>query len=134
MPEISEAQRVSRYTRPVQSRARGAAGDRLLSGARAELGVILGRELPWETPAELRDQAPWSPPVPRSPHPSAPHTFATTPAFLERWGLNSLTDLPKLDRLRDDGLLSKVAVLARASTHDDERDLATGEDGGAAAL
>jgi len=66
--------------------------------------------------------------------PERPHTFATTPAFLERWGLNSLTDLPKLDRLRDDGLLSKVAVLARASTHDDERALARGEDGGAAAL
>ena len=29
------------------------------------------------------------------------------------WGLNSLADLPELDRLRDDGLLSKAAILAR---------------------
>ena len=62
--------------------------------------------------AELRDQAPWSPPAPRSPHPRAPHTFVTTPAFLEHWGLNSLADLPELDRLRDDGLLSKAAIRA----------------------
>jgi segregation and condensation protein B len=79
---------------------------------RAELGVILGREIPRETLAELRDQALVAP-GPRSPQPGAPHTFVTTPAFLEHWGLNSLADLPELDRLRDDGLLSKAAILAR---------------------
>jgi segregation and condensation protein B len=81
---------------------------------RAELGVILGREIPREILAELRDQALVTP-GPRSPQPGAPHTFVTTPAFLERWGLNSLADLPELERLRDDGLLSKAAVLARAA-------------------
>jgi segregation and condensation protein B len=88
---------------------------------RAELGVILGREIPRETLAVLRDQALVAP-GPRSPRPGAPHTFVTTPAFLERWGLNSLADLPELDRLRDDGLLSKAAVLARAMAPDDGED------------
>jgi segregation and condensation protein B len=67
----------------------------------------------------LRDQALVAP-GPRSTRPGAPHTFVTTPAFLERWSLNSLADLPELDRLRDDGLLSKAAMLARATAPDDD--------------
>ena len=84
---------------------------------RAELGVILGREIARETLAELRDRALVAP-GPRSPQPGAPHTFVTTPAFLEHWGLNSLADLPELERLRDDGLLSKAAILARPPDDD----------------
>jgi len=48
----------------------------------------------------------------------------TTPPFLERWGLNSL---PELDRLRDDSLLSKVSVLSRAATLNDDCGNPTGE-------
>jgi segregation and condensation protein B len=44
---------------------------------------------------------------PRSPQPGAPHTYVTTPAFLELWGLQSLRDLPDLDRLEEAGLLGK---------------------------
>ena len=85
----------------------------------AELGVILGREIPREKSGRTA-----RPGRPRPPQPGAPHTFVTTPAFLERWGLNSL---PELDRLRDDSLLSKVSVLSRAATLNDDCRNPTGE-------
>jgi segregation and condensation protein B len=47
---------------------------------------------------------------PRSPQPGAPYTYVTTPAFLELAGLNSLRDLPDLDRLEDAGLLGHVPL------------------------
>jgi segregation and condensation protein B len=47
---------------------------------------------------------------PRSPQPGAPHTYVTTPAFLELWGLASLRDLPGLARLEDAGLLGKAPL------------------------
>jgi hypothetical protein len=47
---------------------------------------------------------------PRSPQPGAPHTYATTPAFLELWGLASLRDLPDLDRLEEAGLLGTAPL------------------------
>jgi segregation and condensation protein B len=47
---------------------------------------------------------------PRSPQPGAPHTYVTTPAVLELWGLASLRDLPDLDRLEDAGLLGKAPL------------------------
>jgi segregation and condensation protein B len=37
--------------------------------------------------------------------PGRPLTYATTPAFLEHFGLQSLSDLPDVDELRDLGLL-----------------------------
>jgi segregation and condensation protein B len=47
---------------------------------------------------------------PRSPQPGAPHTYVTTLAFLELWGLASLRDLPDLARLEDAGLLGKAPL------------------------
>jgi segregation and condensation protein B len=47
---------------------------------------------------------------PRSPQPGAPHTYVTTPTFLELCGLQSLRDLPDLDRLKDAGLLGKAPL------------------------
>ena len=47
---------------------------------------------------------------PRSPQPGAPATYVTTKLFLERWGLDSLRDLPDIDRLEDAGLLGTVPL------------------------
>jgi segregation and condensation protein B len=59
------------------------------------------------------------------PQPGAPHTYVTTPAFLTLWGLQSLRDLPDLDRLEEAGLLGKAPRPdelrgALGSTDDDE--------------
>jgi segregation and condensation protein B len=47
---------------------------------------------------------------PRSPQPGAPYTYVTTQAFLEQWGLQSLRDLPDIDRLEEAGLLGKAPL------------------------
>jgi segregation and condensation protein B len=47
---------------------------------------------------------------PRSPQPGAPATYVTTKLFLERWGLDSLRDLPDIDRLEEAGLLGTVPL------------------------
>jgi segregation and condensation protein B len=47
---------------------------------------------------------------PRSPQPGAPLTYVTTKVFLERFGLDSLRDLPDIDRLEDAGLLGTVPL------------------------
>jgi segregation and condensation protein B len=47
---------------------------------------------------------------PRSPQPGAPATYVTTKAFLDRFGLDSLRDLPDFDRLEDAGLLGTVPL------------------------
>ena len=47
---------------------------------------------------------------PRSPLPGAPVTYVTTKLFLERFGLDSLRDLPDIDRLEDAGLLGTVPL------------------------
>jgi segregation and condensation protein B len=47
---------------------------------------------------------------PRSPQPGAPVTYVTTPTFLERFGFDSLRDLPDIDRLEDAGLLGTVPL------------------------
>ena len=47
---------------------------------------------------------------PRSPQPGAPMTYVTTKAFLDRFGLDSLRDLPDFDRLEDAGLLGTVPL------------------------
>lgn len=42
---------------------------------------------------------------PRAPEPGAPLTYVTTPAFLARFGLVSLRDLPDIEALQEAGLL-----------------------------
>jgi segregation and condensation protein B len=49
---------------------------------------------------------------PRSPQPGAPFTYITTDDFLSLYGLNSLRDLPDMEKLEDAGLLRKDALLA----------------------
>jgi segregation and condensation protein B len=73
---------------------------------RAGLGDILGRNISRDVIAALRG-ANLIATGPRSPQPGAPHTYVTTPTFLELWGLPSLRDLPDLDRLEEAGLLGK---------------------------
>jgi segregation and condensation protein B len=74
---------------------------------RAGLGDILGRKISRDVIAALRG-ANLIATGPRSPQPGAPHTYVTTPAFLGLWGLQSLRDLPDLDRLEEAaGLLGK---------------------------
>jgi segregation and condensation protein B len=67
-------------------------------------------------------------PGPRSPQPGAPHTYVTTGEFLSRYGLDSLQDLPELEKLRDAGLLSKADVLARVGVPRPEADEASKAD------
>jgi segregation and condensation protein B len=78
---------------------------------RAELCQILGREISRDTLATLRATGLIGA-GPRSPRAGAPLTFVTTPTFLERFGLASLRDMPDMDKLEDEGLLSKEALLS----------------------
>jgi chromosome segregation and condensation protein ScpB len=73
---------------------------------RSSLGDILGRKISRDAIAALRS-AGLVATGPRSPQPGAPHTYVTTPAFLGLSGLQSLRDLPDLDRLEEAGLLGK---------------------------
>jgi chromosome segregation and condensation protein ScpB len=78
---------------------------------RAEIGQILGKDIHRDIFARLRT-AGLIGPGPRSPVPGAPYTFVTTERFLTVYGLETLHDLPDIERLRDAGLLSNENVLA----------------------
>jgi segregation and condensation protein B len=78
---------------------------------RAELCQILGRDISRDLLAALR-QTGLVGAGPRSPRAGAPLTFVTTGKFLERFGLASLRDMPEMERLEDEGLLSKDALLS----------------------
>jgi segregation and condensation protein B len=93
---------------------------------RAGLADILCRNISRDVIAALRG-AELVATGPRSPQPGAPHTYVTTPAFLGLWGLQSLRDLPDLDRLEEAGLLGKAPLPeelrgALGITDDDEDD------------
>jgi segregation and condensation protein B len=94
---------------------------------RAELGAILGKTIDRAILTRLRDEQLVAP-GPRSPQPGAPHTYVTTGEFLSRYGLDSLQDLPELEKLRDAGLLSKADVLARVGVPRPEADEASKAD------
>ena len=49
---------------------------------------------------------------PRSPQPGAPYTFVTTKGFLSQFGLDTLRDLPDLEKLEEAGLLAKDELAA----------------------
>jgi chromosome segregation and condensation protein ScpB len=72
---------------------------------RGELSTMFGKEISRDTIAGLRD-AGFLGSGPRSPTPGAPYTYVTTRHFLSAFGLETLRDLPDLERLEDDGLLS----------------------------
>ncbi|WEX79475.1 SMC-Scp complex subunit ScpB (plasmid) [Sinorhizobium numidicum] len=76
---------------------------------RGELSKIFGKEVSRDTIGSLRD-AGFLGSGPRSPTPGAPYTYVTTKHFLSVFGLETLRDLPDLERLEDAGLLSRQAL------------------------
>jgi segregation and condensation protein B len=70
---------------------------------RADLGEIFGREIGRDIIADLRADGLIAT-GPRAPRPGAPVTYVTTPRFLERFGLESLHDLPDPEQ-QDAGVL-----------------------------
>lgn len=73
---------------------------------RGELSTMFGKEVSRDTIASLRD-AGFLGSGPRSPTPGAPYTYVTTKHFLSAFGLETLRELPDLERLEDAGLLSR---------------------------
>lgn len=73
---------------------------------RGELSKIFGKEVSRDTIGSLRD-AGFIGSGPRSPTPGSPYTYVTTKLFLSAFGLETLRDLPDIERLEDAGLLSR---------------------------
>ncbi|MDB5555767.1 MAG: chromosome segregation/condensation ScpB-like protein [Rhizobium sp.] len=80
---------------------------------RAELSRVFGKEVSRDTIAGLRAAA-FIASGPRSPTPGAPYTYVTTRQFLSAFGLETLRDLPDIERLEDAGLLSRHALAREA--------------------
>jgi segregation and condensation protein B len=78
---------------------------------RSELSQIIGREIGRDLIVKLRDTGLVGT-GPRSPRAGAPNTLVTTPKFLEQFGFASLRELPDMERLEDEGLLTKEALLS----------------------
>ena len=78
---------------------------------RGELSKIFGKEVSRDTIASLRS-ATFLGSGPRSPTPGAPYTYVTTRQFLSAFGLETLRDLPDVERLEDAGLLSRNKMAA----------------------
>lgn len=85
---------------------------------RGELSKMFGREVSRDTIASLRD-AGFLGSGPRSPTPGAPYTYVTTRHFLSAFGLETLRELPDLERLEDAGLLSREALEGDALAEDE---------------
>ncbi|NKX68264.1 SMC-Scp complex subunit ScpB (plasmid) [Labrenzia sp. 5N] len=92
---------------------------------RGELTQLFGKEVSRDTIAGLRS-AGFLGTGPRSPTPGAPYTYVTTKHFLSAFSLNTLRDLPDIERLEDAGLLSRQVpetdLLAQQEDGDEDRD------------
>ena len=77
---------------------------------RGELTTMFGKEVIRDTIASLRD-AGFLGSGPRSPTAGAPYTYVTSKHFLSVFGLETLRDLPDLERLEDAGLLSRKEMM-----------------------
>src|SRR5271165_2449008 len=71
---------------------------------RGDISEMFGREISRDLIAGLREEGLIAA-GPRSPKVGAPYAFVTTEKFLFEFGLESLRDLPDLDKLEDAGLL-----------------------------
>ncbi|WP_064694984.1 SMC-Scp complex subunit ScpB [Rhizobium aegyptiacum] len=89
---------------------------------RGELSNMFGKEVSRDTIASLRD-AGFLGSGPRSPTPGAPYTYVTTKHFLSAFGLETLRDLPDLERLEDAGLLSRQALDDHATSEPESQGL-----------
>ena len=78
---------------------------------RGELSQFFGKEVSRDTIAHLRELK-FIGPGPRSPQPGTPYTYVTTKEFLAHFGLDTLRDLPDMEKLEDSGLLSREKLLA----------------------
>ncbi|APG86724.1 segregation and condensation protein B (plasmid) [Sinorhizobium americanum] len=92
---------------------------------RGELSKVFGKDVSRDTIGSLRD-AGFLGSGPRSPTPGAPYTYVTTKQFLSVFGLETLRDLPDIERLEDAGLLSRQA-LAQDTTTEPESQALEGE-------
>jgi segregation and condensation protein B len=89
---------------------------------RGELSKMFGKEVSRDTIAGLRDAALIGS-GPRSPTPGAPYTYVTTKQFLSAFGLETLRELPDIERLEDAGLLSRQALVREEFAEEgDEQD------------
>jgi segregation and condensation protein B len=75
--------------------------------SRAEIEAIRGVQISKGT-LDALIEAGWIAPAGRREVPGRPLTYATTPAFLDHFGLASRRDLPGIDDLRAAGLLDPV--------------------------
>lgn len=75
--------------------------------SRAEIEAIRGVQISKGT-LDVLMEAGWVRPAGRREVPGRPLTYATTPAFLAHFGLESRKDLPGIDDLRAAGLLDPV--------------------------
>ncbi len=80
---------------------------------RAEIEAIRGVQTAKGT-LDVLMEADWVRPAGRREVPGRPLTYATTPGFLDHFGLASRRDLPGIDDLRAAGLLDPVDVAAEA--------------------
>jgi segregation and condensation protein B len=92
---------------------------------RGELSTLFGKEVSRDTIAALRD-AGLIGSGPRSPTPGAPYSYVTTRHFLSMFGLETLRDLPDIERMEDAGLLTREAMAAEPAL---DRDDMAEEDG-----
>ena len=80
-----------------------------LSGGRETLTRIVGREVNRDTFGALRGIG-FIASGPRSPTPGTPYAYVTTKNVLPALGLETLSDFPNIEALKDAGLLRRVAV------------------------
>jgi segregation and condensation protein B len=85
---------------------------------RERISHSLGREISRDTIARLKRLGLLGA-GPRMPQIGAPLTYVTTPAFLERFGMNSLRDLPELGEAQNASLIGRDLTLSGA--RDDAR-------------
>ena len=89
---------------------------------RAEIEAIRGVQISKGT-LDVLMEAGWVKPAGRREVPGRPLMFATTPAFLVHFGLQSRRDLPGIDDLRAAGLLDPVDLaFDRLEDGDDDRE------------
>lgn len=97
--------------------------------SRAEIEAIRGVQISKGT-LDALIEAGWVKPAGRREVPGRPLTYATTPVFLDHFGLASRKDLPGIDDLRAAGLLDPVDLaMEQAHLSLEDPDLA-GADGG----
>jgi len=94
--------------------------------SRAEIEAIRGVQISKGT-LDALIEAGWIKPAGRREVPGRPLTYATTPAFLDHFGLGSRKDLPGIDDLRAAGLLDPID-LAMEQAHLFEADAASSAD------